>query len=223
MAAKHFVNIGFAGMLNASNAINQSHVFAGMLDSQTYSDYPRNVSDKRSIPFDLRYAIENFTTLGDVAAYMSSPAHIYAMNNIIVVADRNTAGVIENDMNDVLNPNRSLRVDTSAFNPRVIIDGLSWPRQNWTQTGDFWSGANDYLRNVVASVNDFRLPGNYFLPNDDYNRARWESYRACFANALGNTPDAQCTVINSRTKIGVDQMKRIVGYTGPGPAASDLG
>ncbi|MFM8760444.1 MAG: hypothetical protein ACKOD7_02680, partial [Polynucleobacter victoriensis] len=150
-------------------------------------------------------------------------AHIYAMNNIIVVADRNTAGVIENDMNDVLNPNRSLRVDTSAFNPMVIIDGRSWPRQNWTQTGDFWSGTNDYLRNVVASVNDFRLPGNYFLPNDDYNRARWESYRACFANALGNTPDAQCTVINSRTKIGVDQMKRIVGYPGPGPAVSDLG
>lgn len=213
---KSFVNIGFAGGLYAASVFNKHNLFAAILDAQSYKQFPTNLSDKSSHPFDLRYAIENFSTLDEIVGYMASRDKNYVMNNLIFVADQSKAGVIENDMNDGPTPNRSLRVYNSALSPNLNNTDPAKPplvnNQYWTFGGN---NGTDFLSNVFAVVNDFRLPGNYYNHQDTYNTARWKSYRACYNNALGGTLDPQCSAVSGPSKIDTSQMTAIMGYIGP--------
>lgn len=186
------VNIGVLGQLTAVTMFNDSKLFGAILDSATTDlevqppvivPYPGDLSFTRSYSFDLRYALENFSAMQDVADYMTNADHVYAFNHLIFLADGQTAGVIENDVN--LEPktpgNRALRVEESRFNEEVPQD-QQWP-----------------IRGAIATVNDFRLPGNDYADALS-DTARWTSFQELYAPlADGET-------------ISIDDMKAITGY-----------
>jgi hypothetical protein len=189
------VNMGVLGQLFAISMLNDKKLFAAILDSAT-SDletepkaivpYPGDLSQIRSYSFDLRYAMENFAELSEVSGYMTAPDHVYAFNHLIFLADDESAGVVENDINlKVGTPgNRSLRSEDSILSAQVPED-QQWP-----------------IRDAIATVNDFRLPGNdYAAALSD--TARWTSFRELYAGLMAGQ------------RIDVDAMKGIVGYHPP--------
>jgi len=170
-------NISMLGMVSAGSMFNQDKVFGAVLDAEVpILAYPSDVSKKRSYVYDLRYALENFSTLQEVADFMKSQD--YAFNHLIFLADESAASVVENNIGST---GRGLRTSTS-----VLRTGLSWG-----------------IPDAVATVNDFRLPDNYFAGDDVSNNARWESFIEQYKTLLANG------------KIGLDEMKEIAGYNGP--------
>ena len=66
-----------------------------------------------------------------------------------------------------------------------------WGREDWG------------IPHAIATVNNFRLPGNFQEPpagDEDSDLRRWDSYRALFATNL------------ARGKLDVNAMKSIVGF-----------
>jgi hypothetical protein len=171
--AKMSCNVGMLGGLFAGSQFNQSKVFGALLDAENRTlAYPTDVSGKRSYGFDLRYALDNYTTLQDVANYMK--VKDYAFNHLIFLADDTTAGVLEDNIGSA---GRGLRTFDS-----VLRAGLTWG-----------------IPDAIATVNDFRLPNNYYAV-DVSNDARWDSYRINYAAALASGT------------VDVNAMKGIAGY-----------
>ncbi len=140
--------IGYLGFLGVITGFNGEGVFAGILDSSLGTPYA--AEGKRSYPMDIRWALENKTTLNAVADVLLDPAKKYAYNHLIVLANKNTANILENNMNGL----RGLRSDTSALNK-----------------SPGWG-----FSNAVGSVNAFMLKGN--TENfHSYDTARWASMK----------------------------------------------
>jgi hypothetical protein len=158
------VNFTAAGLLPAGSTFNQHKVFGAVLDAEIPTvPYP-NPAGMRSYVFDLRYALENNSTLQQVADYMTDAAHIYTFNHLVFLADANVAKTLENNVRqpNATPPVRALRSSTSP------ITG----RPGWN------------FANAIATVNDFRLPGTYFNPTDVSNSARWTSFNDLFTRFL---------------------------------------
>jgi hypothetical protein len=140
--------IGYLGFVGAITGFNSEGIFAGILDSSTGAPYA--AEGKRSYPMDIRWALENKTTLDAVADVLKDPAKKYTYNHLIVFADKDTAKVLENNMNGI----RALRSDSSELNK-----------------GGTWE-----FPNAIGAVNAFMLKGNpeNFHP---YDTARWPSMK----------------------------------------------
>lgn len=147
-----FVNVGCLGFQGAVSAFNNHGVFAAVLDSPTGAKYsPRH---KRSYLLDLRQALENCTTLESVADWMEDPEKHYAVNHLIMLADRNSAAVLENNISHKTGNkkkskpgNRQLRTPASK-----LRDGVTWE-----------------IPDAVGCVNCFQLAGS-----DDNHIDPWD-------------------------------------------------
>ncbi|NLD92206.1 MAG: hypothetical protein GX639_06005 [Fibrobacter sp.] len=152
---KSLCMIGYLGFVGVLTAFNSDGVFAGILDSPSESPY--SSTNKRSYINDIRLALENYGTVADVASFLSDTLRKYTFNHLVLLSDKNSAGVLENNFSGTgLNIHRALRTDTSTLNP-----GITW-------------GFN----NAVATVNSFLLSGN--LDNHtsfSFNTDRWESFK----------------------------------------------
>ncbi|MGD1043947.1 MAG: C45 family autoproteolytic acyltransferase/hydrolase [Bacteroidota bacterium] len=153
--SKSICSIGYLGFMGIITGFNEEGIFAGILDSPSGAVYSSN--NKRSYPLDLRYALENCTSLADVAEYMMDPSRNYAFNHLILLSDKHTSQVLENNFSGTgTNIRRALRSDTSSLNP-----GITWG-----------------FTSAVAAVNSFLLLGNY----DNHigvlsNTKRWNSIK----------------------------------------------
>jgi hypothetical protein len=152
---KSMASIGYLGEMAFISAFNNDHIFGAMLDSDTGAPYP-STAGKRSYTMDLRYALENETTLEGVAGYMKDKD--YPFNHLVFLADTDSAQVLENDIDS---PARGLRTATSELKP-----GMTWSHPN-----------------AIVAVNCFLLPGNEdnIIGN---NRARWDSYTSFYNDFL---------------------------------------
>ncbi|MBC3899347.1 hypothetical protein GH811_06940 [Acetobacterium malicum] len=169
------VMFNILGSLVPISGYSDDRVFVASLDAETMAPYP-DTSDKKSYFFDYRYALENSKTLEEAAAYLSTES--YTMNHLVLMADKDKAQVLENNIGS---PGRGLRSWDSTLQP-----GITWG-----------------IKDTLATVNDFRLAGNYATPEDDpIDDFRWESYRNNITSAL------------TTGKIDVAKMKEIVGYSG---------
>ena len=188
--SKSICNVSVLGQLAAGSMFNAHNIFGAVLDAETGAAYPAITGDMHSYVFDLRYALENNSTLSDVANYMVR--YGYTFNHLIFLADQNRAGVVENyvNLNGGTVTGRGLRVDTSALNQNLP------PTQLWGITG------------AVATVNDFRLPNNFNggdVPEFAYNTSRWASFLRYYG------------LISAKgLKFDTDLMKTVTGYPGPG-------
>lgn len=150
------VLINLLGLLVPLSGYNDDKLFVAALDAETMAPYP-DTSNKRSYLFDFRYALANFKTLEEAAAYLSTES--YTMNHLVLMADEEKALVLENNIGS---PGRGLRSWDSPLQP-----GMTWG-----------------IEDTIATVNDFRLPDNFATPDDPIDDIRWESYRNNISSAL---------------------------------------
>ncbi len=149
--------INFLGQLTPVSGFNEHHVFGAILDCETGAAYPP-IQGKRSYHFDLRYGLENDSTIESLASFMKD--RDYTFNHLIFLADEHSAGVLEDNIGSKA---RSLRTPLSKLRP-----GAEWG-----------------IPNTFATVNDNRLPGN-FVENPEYpgNLKRWSSLKNQYSSQL---------------------------------------
>lgn len=155
---KTLTSFTFLGDIAFISAVSSDKIFAALLDVITKKPYPP-AEGKRSYMMDLRYAMENNSSLKGVADYMSSKD--YAYSHLIFLADADSAYVLENDIGS---PARGLRGAGSAL-----------------QSGIIWN-----YPDAIAVVNSFMLPGNAetFTGNNNLNVDRWNSFLYLFGKFL---------------------------------------
>ena len=155
--------IGYLGHLTMITGFNSNGVFAGILDSGTGAVY--SSTDKYSYTSDLRFALESYGTLKDVANYVTNPSRNYPFNHNVLLSDSQTSKVLEDNFSGTgTNMQRALRSDTSALNP-----GITWG-----------------LTDAVATVNSFLLLGNHDNhTGNPSNMNRWESLKTQLQNYAG--------------------------------------
>ncbi len=158
--------IGYLGHLGMLSAVNDNGVFAGILDSSTGAPY--SIEGKRSYVMDLRWAMEQYSNLDDIAAYLADSSRDYCFNHNVFFADTNGIAVLENNISgNGYNMHRALRYDDSVLNP-----GVEWDHDN-----------------AICVAGSFVLEGNH----DNHNGfpwiiRRWESYDNSLTNS-GSTVD----------------------------------
>ena len=156
--AVFYINKGHRSIMSIGNlmdhsmvtGLNKDGIFVALLDSSTGEVFPASLDTYYSYAFDLRYALDNFSTIEAVAGYMQH--NKYTFNHLVVIGDRNTVQVLEND----LTGNRTLREAGSELNP-----GITW-------------GFTD----AVGAVNAFLLKNNYDnFSTNSFNTYRWQSIK----------------------------------------------
>jgi len=152
--------IGWLANLTGFTGFNNDGIFGAIVDT-TGSGEPYLSAGKYSYAFDLRYALENETTLDGVADYMST--HPYAFNHLVFLADPVTSGVLENNISGTgPNMRRELRTTDSVLNP-----GIQWEYDN-----------------VIVAVSAFMLNGNHDNFTDEIvATSRLQSYKILIAEA----------------------------------------
>ncbi len=155
---KELCSIGFLGFMGVITGINDSKVFAGIMDSQTGQAY--DSAGKRSYVFDLRHALEKTGTIPDAAGYLLDPLKHYAVNYIVVFSDPEEGAVLENNISGIgvgsQRTKRALRETDSKLN-----EGISW-------------GIDD----SIGCVNSFMLYGNHDNhTRNRYNTLRWNNMK----------------------------------------------
>jgi hypothetical protein len=156
--------IGCLGFMGAITAINDDGIFAAILLSPL-AGY--DSTDKRSYPFDIRYALENYSSLDDVASYLTDAGKQYTFGHLVFLSDAAVSKVVENDVSIV--GNRPVREYNSDFNLGVT----AWP-----------SPALDFS---IGAVNSFVLNGNTDNhTGSNSNTNRWSSLISQLANYAGD-------------------------------------
>lgn len=141
--AVFYINKGDRAIMSIGNlldqamptGVNKQGIFIALLDSSTAPSAPfpdLSLDTYYSYSFDLRYALENYSTIEAVAGYMQH--NKYTFNHLIVIGDKNIVKVLENDLTGT----RALRDAGSELNT-----GITW-------------GFTD----AIGAVNAFLLKGN---------------------------------------------------------------
>lgn len=135
--------------------LNDNKVFAAILDSKTGMPYS---SDSRSsYVFDIRYALENYKKLDQVADYLKSSDRNYTFSHLVFLSDSKTSAVLENNISTGSNCLREVRTADSVLN-----DGVNW-------------GISD----SVGTVNSFMINGNFDnYTGNIFNVTRWDSMKS---------------------------------------------
>jgi len=175
--SKSVVLFGFVGQICAISGFNAGKVFAAVLDSDLLWPYVL-LGTERSYVMDVRYALENQTTLQGFAAFMTGKDYAYTFN--VILADPNTSAVFEDDPTEGFS---GLRTATST-----LKTGTAVPIPAWS------------FSNAIAVVNWFTLPGT--SDNSDFwngNLDRWNSFINLYTNAFSGGGTVNINVMKQIT------------------------
>ena len=150
--------IGYMGYFGVLTAFNDDKVYAAILDSS--SGEPYDSTGRRSYPLDLRYALENNSTIEGVAEFMMSFERNYTFNHLVSLADPDKSVVLENNFSglgaDMSRVKRAIRYSDSQLNKNIE-----------------WG-----IDNSIAAVNSFVLLGNADNhTTESFNVGRWKTIR----------------------------------------------
>jgi hypothetical protein len=155
---KSVVGNGMIGELFPNNVFNRHHVFAAALDSSPAMVPSLPISGTRSPTVDIRYAMETCHTLADAEKFLSE--NKYALGSLTLMADAETAHILEYDISRPEGQRGRIRLATSA-----LIDGVSWS-----------------VPNAIASVNSYLLPGSFINHiGDAHNTLRFINFQQLFS------------------------------------------
>jgi len=151
-------SIGYLGYQGILTGFNDHKVFAAILDSTSGAFY--SSLGKRSYPLDLRFALEQKTTLNEVASFMLDLHHNYTVNHLIALADSTQSKILENNFSRSGNTGQQLRRALRGANSR-LNPGITW-------------GISD----AIGSVNSCLLYGNIDNhTSNQFNTKRWENMK----------------------------------------------
>lgn len=167
--SKSVTLVGYLGMLSVITAFNEDGVFSSILDSTTGALYP-SWKKRDSYVYDLRYAMENFSSLEGVADYMKDKKRVYSYNHNILLADKKSSKVLENNISGL---------------------GLSMGRRLRSWDSDLHWGVDWGFKDAIGVVNSFLLNGNHNNHTLDYwNVARFKTMKSVLAGK-GDTVDKE--------------------------------
>ena len=184
-------SIGIVGYNGAITMLNNSGVFAAILDSPNLYKY--SSINKNSYPFDLRQALETNSTADTVANFMLNKKRHYTVGHLILIADKSVAGIVENNTKKL--KNKDTRVfRTSEF---TLHDGLEWSSQDTIACVNCFASINnqDNRKNFLTSYNLFVNKNKNTI---DDNTKRWKNLNS---------------LLNNNSKIlDIADIKKILGY-----------
>lgn len=184
------VSVSCLGFQAVCTGVNSAGVFAGVLDSPTGARF--QLKRRSSYLFDLRAALEHEKSLEGVARFMTDPARTYTFNHLIALADKEQAGILENNFSGKgQDMHRALRFPGSALNPQVewdVPDSLGAVN---------WFALKGNQNNVIDPLDRRGLKKGQSVP--DKNTARWNALRQQL-KLLG-------------TNVSLDGLKQVVGYS----------
>lgn len=114
----NIITIGYLGFLGVITGFNEHGVFAGILDSQTNDNYL--YKGKYSYPFEIRNALEKYTSVDEMAKYLISHDRHFTFGHLVFLSDQSKSIVVEND---TFPDNRRIRTSLSKLNNHV----KAWP------------------------------------------------------------------------------------------------
>ncbi|MCX8132090.1 MAG: C45 family autoproteolytic acyltransferase/hydrolase [Clostridia bacterium] len=154
-------SIGYMGYIGTLTGFNDSKVFAGILDAGTNAAY--SSEGRRSYTLDLRYALENYKKMDEVAEYLKDSKKLYAFNHVIGFSDPDRSIILENNFSGNGSDNNRVKREIRNADSR-LNKGIAW-------------GISD----AIAAVNSFVLYGNNDNHNaNKYNTKRWENIKEQF-------------------------------------------
>jgi hypothetical protein len=170
-------SIGFMGYMGLLTGFNDSKVFAGILDSQSYA--PFTSKNKRSYPLDLRFALENSTTLNEAIEFMKNNATSYTVNHLIAFSDPGESKILENNFSGKGTNGQNVQPRVRSWDSR-LNDGVTWG-----------------IADAIGCVNSFMLYGNFDNHNHwDVNSKRWDNMkRELLSKGTAVTPEKLKEVI----------------------------
>lgn len=172
---KSFVSVSNLGFLTILTAVNNDGVMLGELDVGSGSMVEYSCENKTSYTYEIRYALENFTTAREAAEYLTANAHRYPYCVNVLATDKDNAVIAE------------LAVDAEDGTPLIrdsstpLHDGIRW-------------GSSDY----ICAVNSFAAKGNSdklnYYPN---NIIRWNRYNELFCGEKSLSPERMRQLMTS--------------------------
>lgn len=147
---KTITTIGFLGLFNVITAVNDDGVFLGILDSETGE--PFVAEGKKCYTYEIRKALENYTTAEEVAKYTNSLSTEYTFSHNLLITDSKNAFVAENC---VSGGKAGIRTADSK-----LAKSLKWNNPD-----------------SLCVVNGFALKGSFNnLVSKPHNKIRWKKF-----------------------------------------------
>lgn len=185
---KSIVTVGYIGILSCLTGFNNNNIFAAELDGNSNSEYI--ATRKKSYSFDMRYALEETSSLEAYISYMQDDKHLYTYGHSIIVSDESKAVVIENSIDGEIKSS-SIRTSTSELKASI-----NWPHKY-----------------AICSVNSFLLEN---LSDSEElkrnNKVRWEGYHALLDSASTKMSSNDLEAILSEEDVRLDWRQQSVIY-----------
>lgn len=125
---RSITSIGMLGLLDIITAVSDDGVMVGILDVGSRQGDPYIYEGKKCYTFDLRYALEQFTTAKEVGEYMVGESGDYTWCHNLFITDKEDAFCAEDVTSEVAATGKAKSVLRSAETP--IHDGLSWDSED---------------------------------------------------------------------------------------------
>ena len=116
-------SVGIVGHLGIISGIRSNGIYSAVLFSRNSTPY--SSIGKYSYSMELRYAMENYSSIEEISGYMKSDKRNYTMNHNIIFSDKEKSFVLENDIQGGPNSKREIRNWDSQLN-----DTVEWGFEN---------------------------------------------------------------------------------------------
>ncbi len=167
-----YTTFAVMGMLDVITGVNETGVFAGILDVGSGDDY---VCDgKKCYTYELRYALENMDDARSVGEYMVSESKNFTFSHNIIITDKDNSFVAEDCVQD--ETVASLKVGQENSPEDKIIYGHSVLRDGNTPLMDGLTWDNP---DSLCVINSFMTEGNAdIFTGEGHNYVRFAKFNA---------------------------------------------
>ncbi|MBO4390228.1 MAG: hypothetical protein J5825_05175 [Lachnospiraceae bacterium] len=153
---RSFTGISFIGFENLVSAINDDGVFAAILDAGSGEHYSKD--GRKCYTYDLRYALEEFSTAKEVGDYMVSNSASYTWSHNLIITDKDHSYCAEDAVLQQQEKGAAHSILRDADTP--LIKSLSWDSPD-----------------SLCVVNSFVSEGNQESLWHNSNAVRWAKYK----------------------------------------------
>lgn len=153
---RSYTGISFLGFESIVSAINDDGVFAAILDVGTIREN-YIYENRKCYTYDLRYALEEFSSAKEVGDFMVSNSANYTWSHNLIISDANSSYCAEDAVSQL--QEKGMGYSILRDNKTPLLKGLTWDNPD-----------------SLCVVNSFVTEGNQDFLYQDVNAVRWNKY-----------------------------------------------
>ena len=153
---RSYTGISFLGFESIVSAINDDGVFAAILDVGTIREN-YIYENRKCYTYDLRYALEEFSSAKEVGDFMVSNSANYTWSHNLIISDANSSYCAEDAVSQL--QEKGMGYSILRDNKTPLLKGLTWDNPD-----------------SLCVVNSFATEGNQDFLYQDGNAVRWNKY-----------------------------------------------